>query len=423
MKKRIIIIGGGASGLMAACTAAETGAEVILLEQNPSLGKKLLLTGGGRCNVTNNRPEEEIIRHIPGNGKFLHSTFTQFNQYDIMTFFIQKGVVLKEEDHGRMFPVTDKSRTILDAFIEELKRNNVIVRTNIKVDRLLMENGFVTGVQLEDGEIVLADRIILATGGKALPRTGSKGDGYKFAKAAGHTITELYPTEAPITSDADFIRSQELKGLSLRNVALSVKNKKGKTVVSHQMDMIFTHFGVSGPAALRCSMFIHQTKKRDKTESVTMALDVFPEQSLGAVEQNLQKLIKSQPEKSIKNGWKDLMPERYLLFGCEKAEIDPQKSLKELTPKEIKAFAAFSKNFEFQVNGTHPLDKAFVTGGGVSTKEINPKTMESKLTRGLYFCGELIDYNGYTGGYNITGAFVTGHAAGHHAAVDEYEEA
>ena len=421
MKTRIIIVGGGSSGLMAACTAAEAGAEVTLLEQNPSLGKKLLLTGGGRCNVTNNRPEEEIIRHIPGNGKFLHSSFTQFSQYDIMTFFIERGVALKEEDHGRMFPVTDKARTILEAFIEELKRLQVQIRTNIKVERILIENGQVTGVLLEDGEILQADRIILATGGKALPRTGSKGDGYKFAKAAGHTITELYPTEAPITSDADFIRSSELKGLSLRNVALSIKNQKGKTVVSHQMDMIFTHFGVSGPAALRCSMFVHQTMKRDKTETVTMSLDVLPELSLGAVEQQLQKLIKAQPEKSVKNGWKDLMPERYLLFGCNQAAIDPQKSLKELTPKEIKAFADFCKNFSFEVNGTHPLDKAFVTGGGVSTKEINPKTMESKLTRGLYFCGELIDYNGYTGGYNITGAFVTGHTAGQHAAAQLHE--
>ena len=184
MKTRIIIVGGGSSGLMAACTAAEAGAEVTLLEQNPSLGKKLLLTGGGRCNVTNNRPEEEIIRHIPGNGKFLHSSFTQFSQYDIMTFFIERGVALKEEDHGRMFPVTDKARTILEAFIEELKRLQVQIRTNIKVERILIENEQVTGVLLDDGGILPADRIVLATGGKAVPRTGSKGDGYKFAKAA-----------------------------------------------------------------------------------------------------------------------------------------------------------------------------------------------------------------------------------------------
>lgn len=420
MKKNVIVIGGGSSGLMAAATAAKTGAVVTLLEKNTSLGRKLLLTGGGRCNVTNNRSEEEIISYIPGNGRFLHSAFNQFNQFDIMEFFMSRGVALKEEDHGRMFPVTDKARTILEIFIEELKKQNVTVRTNVTVKSLRFNSeNEVAGVLLDDGEELAADRIVLATGGKTYSRTGSSGDGYKFAKAAGHTITELYPTEAPITSDEPFITERVLKGLSLRNVALSVKNKKGKKVVTHQMDMIFTHFGVSGPAALRCSMFVHQTKKRDKVEEVDMTLDVFPDKSAGQLEQELMRLIKEAPNKSVKNGWKDLMPERYLLFGLEKASIDPDEALKTLTPGVIKAFVEFCKDFTFTVNGTQPLDKAFVTGGGVSTKEVNPKTMESKKAKGLYFCGELLDYNGYTGGYNITGAFVTGHTAGFHAATDE----
>lgn len=419
MKKQVIVIGGGSSGLMAACTAAEFGASVTLIEKNKNLGKKLILTGGGRCNVTNNRSEEEIIAHIPGNGRFLHSAFNQFNQFDIMNYFTSRGVALKEEDHGRMFPVTDKARTILETFIEELKNQNVTVRTNAIVEKILFsENHEVTGVKLDTGEELPADSIVLATGGKSLPRTGSTGDGYRFAKKAGHTITELYPTEAPITSPETFISERILKGLSLRNVALSVLNKKGKKVTTHQMDMIFTHFGVSGPAALRCSMFIHQTKKRDKTDVVTMSLDLFPDKSLAQVEQQMNRLIKDAPDKSVKNGWKDLMPERYLLFGLEKCEIDANQTLKSLTPKEIQAFAAFCKAFNFQADGTHPLDKAFVTGGGVSTKEVNPKTMESKMTKGLYFCGELLDYNGYTGGYNITGAFVTGHTAGYHAAIE-----
>lgn len=419
MKKRIIVIGGGSSGLMAACAAAEAGADVTLLDQNPTLGRKLLLTGGTRCNVTNNRPEEEIIAHVPGNGRFLHSAFSQFSQYDIMAFFQERGVALKEEDHGRMFPVTNKSRTILDAFIAELKRLEVTVRTNAKVAKLLFEEGAVAGVQLEDGEILPADRIILATGGKTYPKTGSRGDGYRFAKSAGHTITELYPTEAPITSPAAFIAEKTLRGLSLRDVAMSVRNRKGKKVVEHRMDMIFTHFGVSGPAALRCSMFVHQTMKRDKSDLVTMSLDIFPDQSLGQLEQTLGQLIRQQPDKSAKNGWKDLMPERYLLFGLEQAGIDASATLKSLNAKEIQAFARFCKEFSFPADGTLALEKAFVTGGGVSLKEVNPKTMESKKTNGLYFCGELLDYNGYTGGYNITGAFVTGHTAGTHAATGE----
>lgn len=418
MNKKIIVIGGGSSGLMAACTAAENGASVTLLERNPSLGKKLLLTGGGRCNVTNNRPEDEIIAHIPGNGRFLHSAFNQFSQYDIMRYFTSRGVALKEEDHGRMFPVTNKSQTILEAFIDELKRRNVTVQTKATVKQINHSDGKITGVTLDDGTFYEADAVILATGGKTYSRTGSTGDGYRFAKQFGHTITELYPTESPITSDEPFIQARTLKGLSLRDVALSIQNKKGKTVISHQMDMIFTHFGVSGPAALRCSMFVHQTKKRDKTDEVTMALDVFPSESLGQLEQKLHRLTKETPDKNVKNGWKDLMPERYLLFGLEQCGINADQTLKSLQPKDIQAFARFAKSFTFKVNGTLPLDKAFVTGGGVSIKEVDPKTMASKLQPGLYFCGELLDYNGYTGGYNITGAFVTGHAAGVHAARD-----
>ena len=416
MTKHVIVVGGGSSGLMAACSAAKAGATVTLLEKNTKLGKKLLITGGGRFNVTNNRPEEEIIAHIPGNGRFLYGAFSQFNQFDIMEFFTSRNVALKEEDHGRMFPVTNKSRTILEAFIEELKKYNVTVKTNVTVQEMLLKDNNIIGVRLSDGEELTCDSIILATGGKAVPRSGSTGDGYRFAKTAGHTITDLYPTEAPITSDEGFIQERTLKGLSLRDVSLKVFNKKGKQVISHQMDMIFTHFGVSGPAALRCSMFVHQTMKRDKTDQVKMALDVFPEKSKHQVIQDLQKLNKEAPNKSVKNGWKDLMPERYLVFGLEHSGIDPDTALKSLIPKEIERFADFCKEFSFMVNGTLPLEKAFVTGGGVSTKEVNPKTMESKMTKGLYFCGELLDYNGYTGGYNITGAFVTGHTAGVNAA-------
>ena len=420
MSYQVIVIGGGSSGLMAASTAAKLGANVTLIEKNKSLGRKLLLTGGGRCNVTNNRPESEIIAHIPGNGRFLHGAFHQFTQYDIMDFFTSRGVELKEEDHGRMFPVTNKSKTILEAFIEELKDQHVTVRTNATVENILVDTEqAICGIKLDTGEELPADRIVLATGGKTYSRTGSTGDGYHFAESVGHTITELYPTEAPITSPEAFIVDKSLKGLSLRDVELSVKNKKGKTVVSHQMDMIFTHFGVSGPAALRCSMFVHQTKKRDDVKTVLMSLDVFPDQSEQQIEQNLRTLIKSDPDKSVKNGWKDLLPERYLLFGLERVGIDEHKALKTLVLKEIQDFAHFCKEFSFQVDGTLPLDKGFVTGGGVSTKEVNPKTMESKKAKGLYFCGELLDYNGYTGGYNITGAFVTGHAAGAHAATDE----
>ncbi|MBQ6484840.1 MAG: NAD(P)/FAD-dependent oxidoreductase [Carnobacterium sp.] len=411
----VIVIGGGTSGMMAAIAAAEEGAKVLVIEKNKKLGRKLLVTGGGRCNVTNNRDADEIIAHIPGNGRFLYSAFHQFDNYDIINFFESNGVRLKEEDHGRMFPVTDKSKTILEALMAKMEQLNVTILTDNPVATVLYEDGAVKGVVLEDGEEIHGSAIILSTGGRAMPRTGSTGDGYKWAKKAGHTLKPLYPTEAPILSDEPFILDKTLQGLSLRDVALSVLNKKEKKVITHQMDMIFTHFGVSGPAALRCSMFVHQTMGRDKSDFVTMTLDVLPTFSSGQLNQKFQQLIKNEGDKSLKNALKGLVPERYLLFAFDRLGLLETMPLKQCTPDQIQALAEFFKDFRFTANGTQPLEKAFVTGGGINTKEINPKTMESKLAKGLYFTGEILDINGYTGGYNITAAFVTGRIAGMHA--------
>nr|WP_315529904.1 NAD(P)/FAD-dependent oxidoreductase [Carnobacterium maltaromaticum] len=411
----VIVIGGGTSGMMAAIAAAEEGAKVLVIEKNKKLGRKLLVTGGGRCNVTNNRDADEIIAHIPGNGRFLYSAFHQFDNYDIINFFESNGVRLKEEDHGRMFPVTDKSKTILEALMAKMEQLNVTILTDNPVAKVLYEDGAVKGVILEDGEEIHGSAIILSTGGRAMPRTGSTGDGYKWAKKAGHTLKPLYPTEAPILSDEPFILDKTLQGLSLRDVALSVLNKKEKKVITHQMDMIFTHFGVSGPAALRCSMFVHQTMGRDKSDFVTMTLDVLPTFSSGQLNQKFQQLIKNEGDKSLKNALKGLVPERYLLFAFDRLGLLETMPLKQCTPDQIQALADFFKDFRFTANGTQPLEKAFVTGGGINTKEINPKTMESKLAKGLYFTGEILDINGYTGGYNITAAFVTGRIAGMHA--------
>lgn len=376
------------------------------------------MTGNGRCNVTNNRDKEEIIAHIPGNGRFLYSAFAQYDNYDIMDFFRSNGVALKEEDHGRMFPTTDKARTILEALIKIMDRLNIQVYTDAPVETVLYEDNKVKGVLLKDGRTLTASAVVLSVGGKAMPRTGSTGDGYKWAKKAGHTIKDLYPTESPVTSAEPFIQDRTLQGLSLRDINLSVLNKKGKNVVSHQMDMIFTHFGVSGPAVLRCSMFVHQTLKRDKTESVTMTIDSLPQTTTNELNQQLQKLVKSDGDKAVKNALKGFVPERFLLFGLARLNIEENTPLKQLTAQQLELFAEFLKDFRFQANGSLPIEKAFVTGGGVNTKEVNPKTMESKLTQGLYFSGEFLDYNGYTGGYNITGAFITGRIAGKHAAQD-----
>ncbi|MBM6614398.1 NAD(P)/FAD-dependent oxidoreductase [Desemzia sp. RIT804] len=421
MDSNVIVVGGGTSGMMAAISAAENGAKVILVEKNKTLGRKLLVTGNGRCNVTNNRDKEEIIAHIPGNGRFLYSAFAQYDNYDIMDFFRSNGVALKEEDHGRMFPTTDKARTILETLIKIMDRLNIQVYTDAPVETVLYEDNKVKGLLLKDGRTLTASSVVLSVGGKAMPRTGSTGDGYKWAKKAGHTIKELYPTESPVTSAEPFIQDRTLQGLSLRDVTLSVLNKKGKNVVSHQMDMIFTHFGVSGPAVLRCSMFVHQTLKRDKTESVTMTIDSLPQTTAHELKQQLQQLVKSDGDKAVKNALKGFVPERFLLFGLTRLNIEENTPLKQLTAQQLELFAEFLKDFRFQVNGSLPIEKAFVTGGGVNTKEVNPKTMESKLTKGLYFSGEFLDYNGYTGGYNITGAFITGRIAGKHAALSSQD--
>jgi len=351
----VIVVGAGTSGMMAAITAAKQGARVLLIEKNKKIGKKLLMTGGGRCNVTNNRPVDDLIAHIPGNGKFLYSTFSQFNNYDVMAFFADLGVGLKEEDHGRMFPVTNKSKTIVEALLQAINDHHVTLLTNTVVTKLIHDGSQIRGVRTETDEFS-APSVILTTGGRTYPSTGATGDGYKMAKKVGHTITPLYPTESPLVSEESFIQERTLQGISLQDITLSVLDQKGKPIVAHTMDLLFTHFGLSGPAALRCSSFVNQELK------------------------------KQQPV-------------------AEKA-----------SPEQLAALASLIKGFSITIVRTFPLEKSFVTGGGVHLKEINPKTMESKKINGLYFAGELLDINGYTGGFNITAAFCTGHVSGKNAA-------
>ncbi|MGM9951370.1 MAG: NAD(P)/FAD-dependent oxidoreductase [Lysinibacillus sp.] len=408
----VIVIGGGPSGLMAAIAAAEQNKKVMLLEKGGKVGKKLAISGGGRCNVTNRLPVEEIVKHIPGNGRFLYSPFTIYNNEDIIAFFEGLGVKLKEEDHGRMFPVSNRAQDVVDALIQEMKRLKVEVRLHTPVSKLLMDDEKIYGVRLEDGSEIRAKAVVVAVGGKAVPQTGSTGDGYPWAERAGHTVTELYPTEVPVTSKEPFIQSRELQGLALRDVAVSVLNKKGKPVVTHQMDMLFTHFGLSGPAILRCSQFIVKERKKNGGAPVQVRIQSLVDHNEETCLQMLNKTIKAEPKKAVKNLWKSLVPERWLLFLLERAGIDASLTGVELSQEKLRAFAHELVGFTMDVHGTQSLDKAFVTGGGVSVKEIDPKTMGSKMKEGLYFCGEVLDIHGYTGGYNITSALVTGRIAG-----------
>lgn len=412
MKKSydVIVIGAGTSGMMAAISAAENGADVLLIEKNKKVSKKLLMTGGGRCNVTNHRSVDDLIAHIPGNGKFLYSTFSQFNNFDVMTFFESHGVPLKEEDHGRMFPVTDKSKTIVEGLLQALHEKQVTLLTNTVVTKLLHDETQIQGVRTEFEEFT-APCVILTTGGRTYPSTGATGDGYKMAKKVGHTITPLYPTESPLISEEPFIKARTLQGISLQDIALSVLDSTGKTVVSHTMDLLFTHFGLSGPAALRCSSFVNQELKSHTP--VTVMLDCFPEKTASELVNELT--VAAHSKKKLVNALSGILPERLLEFFIHRLALSDLVA-EQTTEDQLQALAAIMKGFSVTISKTFPLEKSFVTGGGIHLKEVNPKTMESKCINGLYFGGELLDINGYTGGFNITAAFCTGHVAGKHAA-------
>lgn len=412
----VIVIGGGPSGLMASVAAAEHGAAVLLIDKGAKLGRKLGISGGGRCNVTNVKDTDELISHIPGNGRFLYSAFDHFNNRDIIAFFEGLGIALKEEDNGRMFPVSDKASSVVSALIDKVRSLGVQILTDSPVQKVIYDEGSVKGVQLISGKTLSASAVVIATGGKSVPQTGSTGDGYPWAEAAGHTITELFPTEVPILSREEWIKSGELQGLSLRDVILSVWNPKGKKVISHRGDMIFTHFGLSGPIALRCSQFLRQVQRKSGVDTVEMSIDLFPDLHPQEIEQQLQDKLEQEPKKAIRNSLKGILPERLIPLLLSKAGLDGDTTGHHISKNGLQSLASILKRMPVHVHGTRSLAEAFVTGGGVNLKEIDPKRMESKLMPGLFFCGEVLDIHGYTGGYNITAAFSTGYTAGKHAA-------
>ena len=411
----VTVVGGGPAGLMACVAAAENGAKVILIEKGTLLGRKLMISGGGRCNVTNAKPVEEIIKNIPGNGKFLYSSFSQFNNENIIHFFEGMGIPLKEEDRGRMFPATDRAKTVVEALVKRIKDLGVTILTGDPVRDIDFGESEHT-LLLASGNTIVTQSIVLATGGCSMPKTGSTGDGYIWAKKARHTITDLYPTAVPLAANDPYIMDHSLQGLSLRNITLTLYNPKGKKVAQEEGDMIFTHFGVSGPCVLRLSHYVSVTQKKFPKAPLTMTIDLSPDRSQPMLEGEIREILHENEKKSIKNALKSFFPERLLthlliLTGCEETQ-----TVATLTNDVLKKLISYAKSFPVTITGTLPLEQATVTGGGVNIKEIDPKTMESRLMHGLFFAGELMNVHAHTGGYNITVAFSTGYTAGLSAA-------
>ncbi|UNO50244.1 NAD(P)/FAD-dependent oxidoreductase [Alicyclobacillus acidoterrestris] len=417
LKYDVIVVGAGPAGLMAAIAAKEMGARVALIEKGNKPGRKLGISGGGRCNVTNAKPLPELMENIPGNARFLHSALTRFSNQDIMIFFEGLGIRLKEENRGRVFPVSDKAATVVKAIVDKVYTSGVDVMLDTPVARLLARDGQITGVRLTRGQTVEAPAIVIATGGCSVPKTGSTGDAYPWVQAFGHTIVAPYPTEVPLTSDEPFIVERKLQGLSLRGIDATVwDDTRKKRLTTEHGDMLFTHLGLSGPAALRCSHYVSTARRKNPQVSLSVTLDLSPTSPRPALEQTLAAGRKHHPRRSIATHLGEMFPERLVDFILHKASVPASTQLANLSKVHLDAITASIKACPIHITGTLPLEQATVTGGGVSVKEIDPKTMQSKLVRGLYFAGEVMDVHAHTGGYNITVAFSTGHLAGQSAA-------
>ena len=412
---KVIIIGGGPAGIISAISSARNENNVILIEKNNSLGKKLLITGKGRCNITSSININDFIKNIPGNGKFLYSAFQNFTNMDIIKLIEENGVKVKEERGNRIFPITDNSKDVLKSFEKELnKYKNIKIKLNTKVKEVLEENREVKGVILESGEKLFASKVIVATGGKSYPLTGSTGDGYKMASKLGHTVEKIRGSLVPLT--ADKILCQSMQGLSLRNVKIQIKDiEKNKKIYEDFGEMLFTHFGVSGPIILSASAHLLRYKNIDKLlkeNKIKLIIDLKPALSYEELDKRVLRDFEIFKNKEFKNSLFELLPKKIINPIINLSNINENKKVNEITKEERKILVNLIKSLEINIDGFRPVEEAIVTAGGISIKEINPKTMESKLIKGLYFAGEIIDVDAYTGGFNLQIAYSTGYTAG-----------
>ena len=430
---KVIIIGGGPAGMLAAISSAKIGNEVTILEKMNMLGKKLLITGKGRCNITSSIPIDEFIKNIPGNGMFMYSSFNNFNNIDIIQMLEKEGVKTKVERGNRVFPVSDSSKDVQQALIKILKKLNVKVILNAKVEEILVVdekiennkedkvNRIVYGVRANiegKNNTLLADKIILATGGKSYPGTGSTGDGYEIAKKLGHTITKIRPSLVPLTAskESSLKICKDLQGLSLKNVSIVLKDTtKNKVIYEDFGEMLFTHFGVSGPTILSSSAHLLKYKDVDdlmKNGNIVLDIDLKPALTTEKLDERILRDFSEEKNKEFKNSLDKLLPKKMIPVIIELSRINPDKKVNEITKKERQKLVEILKKLEIKIDGFRPIEEAIITSGGIHIKEINPKTMESKLIKGLYFAGEIIDVDAYTGGFNLQIAYSTGYTAG-----------
>lgn len=406
MSKKVVVIGGGAAGLMAAGRAAERGHKVVLLEKMDRIGRKLLISGKGRCNITNDTDIEGLIDNIPGNGNFLYSSFYSFSNENIRDFFKSHGLETKVERGGRVFPVSDRAWDVVEALKSYAIENKVEVRLNTAVSTIITENNRVCSVRLRDGSTILADAVILATGGASYPRTGSTGDGYRMAEKLGHKITDLKPSLIPLLTEETWV--SQLMGLSLKNVSVTFFNKNNKKIYSDFGEMLFTHFGVSGPIILSASRHVLEYGYRD----VRLIIDLKPALDEAKLDDRIQRDFIEFTRKQFKNSLDELLPQKLIPVIVMLSGIHPEKPVNQITKEERKNLVRLLKGLTLNIKGSRPIEEAIVTCGGISVEQIESSTMESKLIKGLYFAGELIDVDGYTGGFNLTIAFSTGYLAG-----------
>ena len=415
---KVIVIGGGPAGMMAAITAKENKNDVLIIEKNNQLGKKLLITGKGRCNITSSLEMEDFIKNTPGNGMFLYSAYQQYTNKDIIQFLKQQGLEVKEERGNRIFPVTDKSMDVLKCFTKRIKELEIEIKYNTKVEEILTQTvdgeTKVIGVRT-DKEIIEGNKVILATGGKSYPLTGSTGDGYPLAEKLGHTITPIKPSLVPLEV-YDKAECKEMQGLSLRNTGIKLIDiEKNKQIYEDFGEMIFTHFGVSGPTILSSSAHLVRYKNIDRLfheKKIILKIDLKPALDEKKLNDRILRDFEEIKNKQFKNSLDKLLPQKLIPVIIKRSQIDPNKKVNEITKKEREQLIKEIKGFEIIIKGFRPIEEAIITSGGINIKEINPKTMESKKVKGLHFAGEIIDVDSYTGGFNLQIAYSTGYVAG-----------